>query len=279
MRRGRGWGAALLVAVLVLGAALALDLDLSALSAGWSRAARLTAEAWPPDLRVLEPSAWPPCEAPLPLLCSPAWTGLSETLAMALLATVLGTVAALPLAVAAARNLGGGGGLGRVARALLAAIRVLPSLLWAVLFVVVVGLGPLAGVLAMTVYTVGFMGKLQYEAFEGLPSEPLDAGRAMGLPGWLLARHVALPESANALWSQALFMLEYNVRHGSVVGLVGAGGIGYTLDLYLKMALYDRVLALLLVMLAAVLAIDAASHAVRRRFLDARASPGRSGKP
>jgi|TARA_B000000460_G_scaffold239097_1_gene203447 phosphonate transport system permease protein len=193
---------------------------------------------------------------------------MTQTLEIAFLATIFGMAISLPLAVAAATNLSPPL-LAQVVRQVLAALRVLPSLIWALIFVILVGIGPLAGVLAMTMYTVGYLGKLQYEALEGVSREPLEVARAMGLPRWQVARFFAIPEAANSLISQMLFMFEYNVRHGSVVGLVGAGGIGWYMQYYLEpFKLYDRVLALIIVMYLVVIVIDQISLRVRSQFIE-----------
>jgi len=193
---------------------------------------------------------------------------MTQTLEIAFLATIFGMAMSLPLAAAAATNLSPPL-LAQVVRQILAALRVLPSLIWALIFVILVGIGPLAGVLAMTMYTVGYLGKLQYEALEGVSREPLEVARAMGLPRWQIARFFAIPEAANSLISQMLFMFEYNVRHGSVVGLVGAGGIGWYMQYYLEpFKLYDRVLALVIVMYLVVIIIDQISLRVRSQFIE-----------
>ena len=218
---------------------------------GWNNLQKLGSEAFPPDFTVLtERAGWthPPCTFESDVLCSPAVVGMTQTLEIAFLSTVFGMLLSLPLAAMAASNLSPYW-LSQSVRQLLAAMRVLPSLIWALIFVIVVGIGPLAGVLAMTMYTVGYLGKLQYEALEGVSKEPLEVARAMGLPRWQVARFFAIPEASNALISQALFMFEYNVRHGSVIGLVGAGGIGWYMNHYLSpFQLYDKVLALIIVM-------------------------------
>ena len=86
----------------------------------------------------------------------------------------------------------------------------------------------------MTLYTIGYLGKLQYEAMEGVHNAPLESGMAMGLTHSEQLFHVVIPESSNHLLSQLLFMFEYNVRHGAVLGLVGAGGIGMYIDNYIN---------------------------------------------
>ena len=120
----------------------------------------------------------------------------------------------------------------------------------------------------MTVYTVGYLGKLQYEAIEGLDRGPIDASRAMG-HSWLERNvGVVLPEAANGLISQAIFMFEYNVRHGTVIGIVGAGGIGYYINLYLRFLQYDKVVAYLIIVFVAVLLLDQLSILARSVFTD-----------
>ena len=201
---------------------------------------------------------------------------MTQTLEIAFLSTVFGMLLSLPLAAMAASNLSPYW-LSQSMRQILAAMRVLPSLIWALIFVIVVGIGPLAGVLAMTVYTVGYLGKLQYEALEGVSKEPLEVARTMGLPRWQVARFFAIPEASNALISQALFMFEYNVRHGSVIGLVGAGGIGWYMNHYLTpFQLYDKVLALIIVMFVVVVIIDQISLRIRQRFMDGENHPKRA---
>ena len=241
------------------------------LAQGFDNLLIILSEAWPPDFSVLTNRAsWanPPCNFESDVLCSPAVIGLVQTLEIAFLATLFGMVLSLPIATMAAHNLSPVW-LSSSMRNLLAALRVLPSLIWALLFVIIVGIGPLAGVLAMTLYTIGYLGKLQYEALEGVSRQPLEAGRAMGLSRAQVARYFAIPEASNSLLSQLLFMFEYNVRHGSVVGLVGAGGIGWYMQYYLApFRLYDRVLALLIVLYVTVVIIDAVSLRLRRRFIE-----------
>jgi len=232
---------------------------------------------WPPDWRVLEPQAYPVCEESrwFEILgidsvissCSTAWIGLLETLKIAFVATVFGMLISYPIALLAAENLSPAW-ISYPARALLAAFRSLPSILWAVLFVIMIGLGPLAGIMAMTLYTVGYLGKLQYEVIEGVAQPQLDASRAMG-HGWLERSFgVILPESANNLISQAVFMFEYNFRHGTVIGIVGAGGIGYYINLYLKFLQYEKVFAYVIVIFIVVLVLDILSKYARSLFND-----------
>ena len=262
---------AIILAIFAVLAIFHLEVNLSRLGDAASNLVVIAGEAWPPDFSILTKRAswaYPPCELQTDWMCSPAVLGMTQTLEIAFLATIFGMAISLPLAVAAATNLSPPL-LAQVVRQVLAALRVLPSLIWALIFVILVGIGPLAGVLAMTMYTVGYLGKLQYEALEGVSREPLEVARAMGLPRWQVARFFAIPEAANSLISQMLFMFEYNVRHGSVVGLVGAGGIGWYMQYYLEpFKLYDRVLALIIVMYLVVIVIDQISLRVRSQFIE-----------
>jgi len=248
-----------------------LGLNLDNLGKAWDNAGILWSEMFPPDFSVVTKRAsWTQteCTWSADWACSPAIHGLSETIEIAFLATLFGMLLSLPLSMMAAHNLSPIW-LSLFTRNFLAGLRVLPSLVWALLFVIMFGPGPLAGVLAMTLYTVGYLGKLQYEALEGVSRHPLEAARAMGLPRWQIARYFALPEASNAILSQILFMFEYNIRHGSVIGLVGAGGIGWYLNNYLGVfARYDRALALIIVIYVAVVIIDQISLSIRHRFMD-----------
>ena len=260
-----------LIAILVIIISQSLGLNLNNLSEAFGNLGLLWPRLWPPDFSVVTQRAaysYSSCNWEADWMCSPAVHGLFETIEIAFLSTVFGMIIALPLSMMAAHNLAPVW-LTLIMRQILAALRVLPSLVWALLLVILFGPGPLAGVLAMTLYTIGYLGKLQYEALEGVSRHPLEAARAMGLPGWQVARYFALPEASNALWSQLLFMFEYNIRHGSIIGLVGAGGIGWYLSNYLSVySQYDRALALILIIYLAVVLIDQISLSLRHRFMD-----------
>lgn len=221
----------------------------------------------PGALRDLAQDAWPPAAGPGGQFLVLTLQGLLDTFQMAFLGTLIGAAFSLPLAFLSARNLAPSSVV-VATRLLAAALRVLPSLLWALFAVLVVGLGPLAGIVAIALYTIGYLSKLHYEALEGIPRDALDAVRAMGATRFQQAWHVALPEAGNALRSQVLFMFEYNVRASSIVGLVGAGGIGQLIFEQFKFFAYDRLLTVLLVLFVAVAALDALSLWLRRRFVE-----------
>ena len=267
MRRGFLYaiGALLLTAFIILN-----DLvdDWGRLSGGMENLSVFIQESmWPPNWSVLEAQSYPVCENKIEFFCSVGYIGMMETIKIAFVATILGFSGALCLSSFAAKNLMPM----RIAfpfRTLLSATRSLPSLIWAIIFVIVIGFGPLAGVLAMTFYTIGYLGKLQYETYEGMPSDSLEVSKAMGLSHPAIFTSVVIPETGNHLLSQLMFMFEYNVRHGTVIGIVGAGGIGYYINTYLKLLQYDKVLALLILIFVVVILIDLLSLMLRSFVTD-----------
>ena len=189
-----------------------------------------------------------------------------ETIQMAFIGTVVGIVIALPLSMLAARNLNSKFVYAPI-RALLAAIRTFPSILWALLFVIMVGSGAFAGVLAIIMYTIGFIAKLQYEAIETIDSDPMDAVGSIGVSKVQLITYVVIPESASHLLSQMLYMFDYNIRQTSILGLVGAGGIGFYIINYIKFFEYGKAAIFMVVVLITVLVIDWVSVKIRDKYI------------
>ncbi len=201
-----------------------------------------------------------------PELFDTAFWAMIETIEMAFIGTVIGTAIALPLSMLAARNLNSKFVYVPI-RGILAAARTFPSILWAILFVIMVGLGPFAGILAIIMYTVGFITKLQYESIEAIDAEPVEAISSIGISKGQLIRHVVLPESAPHLLSQMLYMFDYNVRQTSILGLVGAGGIGFYIINYIKFFEYGKATVFMLVVLITVLIIDYVSVKIRDHYI------------
>lgn len=204
-------------------------------------------------------------------LLSVGFWSMLETLQMAFVGTIIGAAISIPLSLLAARNLNSKFVYVPV-RAILAGIRTFPSILWALFFVIVVGLGPFAGILAIIMYTIGFMSKLQYESIEAIDPDPVEVVGAMGASKTQLVRYVVLPESAPHLLSQLLYMFEYNVRQTSILGIVGAGGIGFYIIEYIKFFQYGKAMVFMLVVLATVLIIDWISMKIRDRYIVQRQS-------
>jgi phosphonate transport system permease protein len=125
-------------------------------------------------------------------------------------------------------------------------------------------------------YSVGYLGKLLYEAFDGTDTEVLEAVRGVGGNRAQLLAFAVLPESANAVISQLLFMFEYNVRASSIMGFVGAGGIGFYLLGYLQLLQYQNLMTALLLTFVVVMAIDYLSQRLRSLILAPSAAPRRA---
>lgn len=223
--------------------------DPARLSKTWNIAVFIS-EMFPPDFSVLPEVTY----------------GVLESALMAFSGTLLGGLLSLPLALLSSRRLFSGL-VTAFFRVVLSAVRTVPAILWALIFVVGLGFGPLAGVFGLAMYTLGYLGKLYYESFDGVNVEVLDAVRGMGASRAQLMRYIILPESANYILSQLLFMFEYNVRASSIVGLVGAGGVGFFILSYIQSLQYDSLLTALLVILLFVIAIDVLSGKIRSRFL------------
>jgi len=194
------------------------------------------------------------------------FSALVETLQMALIGSTVGILIALPLAAMAAKNISIP--LVRVPmRFLLNMIRTVPSLVWALLFVAAVGLGPLAGIMALTAYSVGYLSKFFYEAFEAVNPAAPEALCDLGASGIQRFMSAVWPAAAPAVISSCLFMLEYNVRAASILGIVDAGGIGYYIKEYIDFRFFPAVLASLLMILLVVSVLDLVSGKIRARLM------------
>ena len=221
----------------------------------------------------------PALDAPFLLV---ALRAVVRTLAIAVSGTVLSLILGLPLGVLATPTLFRRGVLVAVgerglaarllsaaslaARALLRFLRAVPDLLWALVFVVAFGLGPLPGALALGVNYAGVVGRVFADLFEEAPPHPLEALHAAGgsrLQIFLLA---ILPQTAPGVVAYALYSFECCVRAASVLGFIGAGGIGYEISVSMRLFEYGQITTLLALSLALIFAADALSRLIRRRF-------------
>ena len=188
-----------------------------------------------------------------------------ETLQIAVIGTTAAVILALPLGFLAAANMVGP--LVRtVVRTLLNAVRSVPLILYALFFVAAVGLGPLAGTLAITVYSTGMLGKFFSEAVEAIDPKPVEGVFSTGANKLEALRYGVLPQVLPHFTAYILYRFELNVREGAILGLVGAGGIGFYVTLYMRSFEYGRVATLALMILAMIVAIDAGSSYLRGRF-------------
>jgi phosphonate transport system permease protein len=202
----------------------------------------------------------------------PDWVALlGDTLLIAYVGTVLGGAAALLLSFPAAATLAPAWVVATVRR-LLELLRTVPTLVLALVFVYAFGLGPFAGVLAIAVHTAGALGKLFAEEHENVATGPIEAVRATGGSWPAQMRFGVLPQSLPGVLSYGLLRFEINVREASVLGIVGAGGIGEELYLAVRQFEYQDISAILVLILATVAAIDLLCGRLRARVLGARAA-------
>ena len=192
---------------------------------------------------------------------------LLETLHMATLGTLLALALALPLGVMVAGNVTPSRLLNFTARVLLVASRSVNSLVWALLFVAIFGPGPLAGMLAIALRSVGFVGKLVGEALEQAPRGPIEALQAAGATRFAQIWYGYWPHIKPSFWSVALLRWDINVRESGVLGLVGAGGIGVALNTAIDLFYWDRVALVLITIFAVVIAAEVLVLWVRKRVI------------
>lgn len=190
---------------------------------------------------------------------------LVETLQMAIVGTVLGAVLSLVVAFGAASNIAPRW-LYYPTRWVMNVIRSLPDLVFALMFVSAVGLGPFAGILAMTVGSIGSIGKVFAEAMEAVDDGPVTAVRAVGASRRQVVQYGVLPQAGPLLVSYTLLLFEGNVRGATILGLVGAGGIGLELTTAMRMYDYGHLSAIVICIIVLVTVIDQASAVIRRKI-------------
>ena len=244
-----------LIAVVVLAAALwsawGTEFNIPKLLAGLPLIYELGGRMLPPDLSVL------------PDLVGP----MIETLQMALLGTTIPFFFALPLAFLCAVNTSPHPLVSAVFRMLIATLRTVPELIWAMILVTAVGLGPFPGVLALTLHTIGALGKFYYEAIEATDPGTMEAIEATGAGRFKVIWYGVMPNVIPLMLSSTLFYWEYNNRASTVLGLVGAGGIGLALTHALQDFRYPEVMTCLILIVLILVVIDRFSAFVRGRII------------
>jgi phosphonate transport system permease protein len=195
-----------------------------------------------------------------------ALRGAIETIQIAVVGTAVAAVLALPMGFAAARN-AAPPWLFYWARSLLNAFRAVDTLVYALFFVAAVGLGPFPGVLAVMVYTATVLAKLYSEAIEAIEPGPVEAVRATGATTLQVLRWGVLPQLVPQFLSFTLYRFETNIRAAAVLGFVGAGGIGFYIQTYLRLLNYPAAATVLLVLIGLVMIVDFASSRLRARLV------------
>lgn len=218
---------------------------------GAGRLGEFLADAFPPDLDRL-----------LPILGS-----LLVTFEMALLGTIIGVLLSVPLAVAAARNTTPHRIVYLATRGFISVCRTIPDLIWALIFVIAVGLGPEAGVLAIAVDVMGFCGRFFAETIEEVNEGVLEGVRASGASERAVILGAVLPTCLPSFVATSMFALESATRSSVVLGLVGAGGIGIELSVSMALLRYDEAMTIILAIFLVVLGVERLSSALRRRMI------------
>ncbi len=223
---------------------------------------RFISEMFPPDLS--------------PATLRATMEGVLETFQMSFLGALLGAATALPLAafvVAEAPTVGASRGERllrsipyHLARFVLNVFRSVPDILWALVFVVALGLGPFPGTLALTVHSAGVLGKLYSETLEAVPARPVEALTATGASAFQAFLFGRLPQAMSSFTSLTLYQWECNIRSATILGFVGAGGIGQQILISMHLFDYPKVATLVGATIIVVLLVDRFSAAIRRRL-------------
>jgi phosphonate transport system permease protein len=194
-----------------------------------------------------------------------------ETLYTAILGTAIGAVIAVPLSFFGARNLMRRNPVGTAVyftiRFLMAVVRSIPTLFWGIMWVIVIGIGPFAGVLAVTTFSVGLISKLFSEAIEAVDWGPVEALTATGANPVQVVVHGVIPQVMPYMIANILYSFEVNVHSSTILGAVGAGGLGLILLEYIGLIQYPQLAMLLIVVIVMTSTIDYSSAAIRRRII------------
>lgn len=242
-------GGVLVVVVIIAWAWAGSEFQLSKLIVGFPRLVDFFSRMVPPDMSVAQTVV----------------VATIETIQIALFGTFLSIIASFFLGVLAAENLTPSW-VNQPAKWLLSVLRGIPMILLALMFVSTVGLGPLPGVLAIALHSTGMLGKFYADAFENARHGPIEALESAGASWWQKIRFAILPQVSPDLARDSLFRFELNLRESLILGLVGAGGIGFYIQLYIRGFQYEKVATLTIVVLILVVLVEQMSVFVRRRL-------------
>ncbi|WP_241898201.1 MULTISPECIES: phosphonate ABC transporter, permease protein PhnE [unclassified Leucobacter] len=251
--RATSWTVGILILVALHWIAFeSTDFRLDSLVSGAQGMGRFIAEAFPPDLS--------------PEVLSDGAQGVLQTLWVGLLGTTVSVPFALLLAVFGARTTAPNAFVYQVARAILSFFRAVPDIVFALIFVTAVGLGPFAGVLALICHNTGVMGKLWSEAMEEVDPGPEQALGTAGANRFQVVANATIPTVLPQLAGLLLYRFDVNVRSSLVLGLVGAGGIGLLINKSIKTFQFDQMLTYLIMVLILIVVVDLASAWIRKRL-------------
>jgi len=226
-------------------------LSIERLARGLPSISRILGQMFPPNMERLGPITF----------------SLFETFQMAVAGTALGILFSLPLAILASRGLSPHPAVYYAARSLISFFRTVPDLIWALFFVIAVGLGPAAGTLAIMVDTIGFCGRFFAEAMEDTDTGPREALTAIGGSRTGMIFSAVIPQAMPSFINTSLFSLEKSTRSSVVLGLVGAGGIGIELKVAMDLFTYDIACTIILLVFLLVLVVEQASGYLRSKII------------
>ncbi|WP_068814720.1 phosphonate ABC transporter, permease protein PhnE [Phormidesmis priestleyi] len=236
--------------ILVYGWALrGLKLDLEMLNQSVPYTIDFISRLLPPDWSVIDVAV----------------NALVETIQMSLWGTTIGALLSIPIALLSAHNLTPSW-VRWIANLVQNAVRSVPSIVLGLFFVSATGLGAPAGTLALGIYTIGYLAKLYQEAIESVDPSSIESLRVSGASWLQIAQYGIFPQVLPLGLGYTLYMFEYNIRSASVLGVVGAGGIGFELVNYIRGFEYNKATTMMLVLLVVVIMIDGVSNQLRRRL-------------
>lgn len=228
-----------------------IDLDVTRLLTNLTRGAGILAEFWPP--------AWDF----LPRTIGP----MVETIQMAVIAAVIGCATALPVAFLASRVSTPNGLVFLLDRGVLSVVRALPDILYAIVFVAALGVGPLPGILALILFNIAVVAKLLSETVDGVDQGPIEAARAAGGSKALTVRWAIFPQVLPNYVAYSLYAFELNIRASAVIGIVGAGGIGNLINSERRFFRYDNLTVIIIEIFLLVFVVETISIWLRRRLV------------
>ena len=196
-----------------------------------------------------------------------AMEALLETIQMSVIGTTIGAILSLPIAILSAHNLSPVG-LRSLGNLLQNTLRSIPSIILALIFVSVIGLGSTAGTFALGIYSIGYLAKFYQEAIESVDANSLQALQVTGASWLQIAQYGILPQILPLSLGYTLYMFEYNIRAASILGVVGAGGIGFELVNYINGFERTKATTFILVMLVVVTVIDLGSSKLRQKLTE-----------
>lgn len=223
-------------------------LDPSRFADAWPAVRQLTSEMFPPDFSRFERWLRP----------------LADTLAMSIAGTAIAVLLSLPFALLAARNTAPNAFAYHAARLVLNLFRSVPELIMGIIFVAMVGFGALPGVLALGLHSTGMVAKFFAESIEHAGEKPIEAARSAGATPFQVIWHAVLPQALPQLADTTIYRWEYNFRASTVLGAVGAGGVGFELIAALRVLEYAQVSAILICILACVTLVDGIGASLRK---------------